>query len=60
MGGFEIHCPACGPFWDKKSATAKGCPRCGNKQAFSLYVREDISDRFQDEKARGWKERDDS
>lgn len=45
---YDIHCPICGEFQDKKNV-AKGCPRCGNKQAISLHHREDIDSRFRDE-----------
>ena len=46
---FDIYCPYCGDFQDRKNVS-KGCPRCGNKQAISLYHREDIDARFKLEK----------
>jgi len=42
---FDIHCPNCGEFQDRKNVS-KGCPRCGNRQAISLWHREDIDERF--------------
>jgi len=51
---FEIHCPECGCFFDEKPVYgSKGCPRCGNRQAFSMYERRDIEMRFRHEKATG-------
>jgi len=49
---YDIHCPDCGEFRDAKNA-AKGCPRCGNKQAFSMYHRYDIDKRFNTERQWG-------
>jgi rRNA maturation protein Nop10 len=46
---FDIHCPQCGEFQDKKNVS-RGCPRCGNKQAISLHHRYDIDFRFKFEK----------
>ena len=46
---FDIHCPNCGEFQSSKNAN-KGCPRCGAKDAISLWHREDQDSRFRDEK----------
>ncbi len=54
---FDIHCPKCGEFQHEKGVAwgrkVSGCPRCGNKQAISLWHRQDIDDRFKDEQIRG-------
>lgn len=47
--GYDIQCPNCGEFSDKKDAK-KGCPRCGSKQAISLWHRDDIDSRFRMER----------
>jgi rRNA maturation protein Nop10 len=53
---YDIHCPECGEFQSNKGVSKnKGkCPKCGNKQAISLYHREDQDSRFKDEKDKGY------